>query len=93
MSEYIRQNVVVFEDLRAADLHIDAKYMGGTVGNLADAPLSKLIGVGNAGGFRSIVGGKPRRVTMCALVTSGEDPDWPDNLDTERGVFTYYGDN
>jgi hypothetical protein len=93
MSDYIRQNVVVFEDLKGADLHIDAKYIGGTVGNLADEPLSKLIGVGNAGGFRPIKGGSPKRVTMCALVTSGEDPDWPDNLDTERGVFTYYGDN
>ena len=27
------------------------------------------------------------------LYTSGEDPDWPDFLDTLTGHFTYYGDN
>lgn len=93
MPDDIKQNVVSFAELEFADLHIDALYLGGTVGNLSSEPLRKLIGVGTAGGFRSIVGGEPRRVTLCALVTSGEDPDWPDNLDTERGVFTYYGDN
>lgn len=93
MPEQLRQNIVMFEDLRNADLHIDARYLGGKATNLGAEPLSKLIGVGNAGGFRPIKGGSPRRVTLCALVTSGEDPDWPDNLDLERGVFTYYGDN
>ena len=93
MQKATGQKVVQFEERVLADLYVDAKYLGGKVGNLGDAPLSKLIGVGASGGFRSIVGGKPRRVTMCALVTSGIDPDWPDNLDIERGVFTYYGDN
>ena len=87
------QKVVQFAERESADLHVDAKYLGGSAGNLGASPLSKLIGVGSSGGFRSIVGGKPRRVTMCALITSGVDPDWPDNLDVERGVFTYYGDN
>lgn len=93
MPEYLRQNVIQFGDLKSSDLFVDAKYIGGIVGNLADEPLSKLIGVGNAGGFRHIKGGYPKRVTMCALVTSGDDPDWPDSLDVERGVFTYFGDN
>jgi hypothetical protein len=86
-------NKIRFADSPSADLHVDAIYLGGTAKNLGASPLSKLVGVGASGGFRPIVGGKPRRVTLCALVTSGEDPDWPDNLDTERGVFTYYGDN
>lgn len=93
MSEHIRQNTIAFEDLANADLHIDAIYKGGKVANYGAEPLSKLIKVGTAGGFRPIKGGTPRRVTLCALVTSGEDPNWPDNLDTERGIFTYYGDN
>jgi len=93
MSESVRHNTIAFEELLEADLHIDAIYNGGKVANLGAEPLSKLIGVGNSGGFRPITGGKPSRVTLCALVTSGEDPNWPDNLDTERGVFTYYGDN
>lgn len=87
------QKVVHFVGRESADLHVDAIYLGGTAKHLGASPLSKLIGVGTSGGFRSIVGGNPRRVTMCALVTSGINPDWPDNLDVERGVFTYYGDN
>jgi hypothetical protein len=27
------------------------------------------------------------------LYTSGSDPDWPDALDVETGLFTYFGDN
>jgi hypothetical protein len=87
------QKVVHFVGRELADLHVDAIYLGGTAKHFGASPLSKLIGVGTSGGFRSIVGGNPRRVTMCALVTSGINPDWPDNLDVERGVFTYYGDN
>ena len=30
---------------------------------------------------------------FAVLYTSGNDPDWPDTLDTETGLFTYYGDN
>ena len=90
------QNVVKFEELCMADLHIDALYLGGAAGNISDEPLNKLVpGLSNAGGFRQIVkaGNKPRRVRLCALVSSGSDPDWPDNLDQERGIYTYYGDN
>jgi hypothetical protein len=83
MSESVKHNTIAFEELLEADLHIDAIYNGGKVDNLGAEPLSKLIGVGNSGGFRPITGGKPSRVTLCALVTSGEDSNWPDNLDTE----------
>ncbi|WZF90618.1 restriction endonuclease [Marinobacter metalliresistant] len=30
---------------------------------------------------------------LLALITNFNDPDWPDHLDTESGLFTYYGDN
>ena len=30
---------------------------------------------------------------MLVLTSSMNDPDWPDALDRETGVFTYYGDN
>jgi hypothetical protein len=90
------QNVVKFDDLAKADLHVDAIYLGGAAGNISDEPLNRLVpGLSNAGGFRQIVkvANKPKRVRLCALVSSGSDPDWPDNLDQERGVYTYYGDN
>jgi hypothetical protein len=30
---------------------------------------------------------------MVVLTSSLSDPDWPDSVDRETGVFTYYGDN
>jgi hypothetical protein len=86
MSE-IKQSHLVSNDLVNSDLHLDAIYTG------KNNVLSKLIGVGVQGGFRSKKSKITKLTTLCALVTSGEEPDWPDYLDTERGVFTYYGDN
>lgn len=96
MEKSVGQNVVKFDELGKADLHVDAIYLGGDAGNISDSPLNRLVpGLSNAGGFRQIVkvANKPKRVRLCALVSSGSDPDWPDNLDQERGVYTYYGDN
>jgi hypothetical protein len=93
MSDYIRHREVAFESIRGADLQLDALYKGGKAPDLSAEPLSKLIGVGNQGGFRYIKRGNPSRVCMCALVSSMDEPDWPDSLDIERGIFTYYGDN
>ena len=86
-------NSTEFEDLRAADLAIDRTYRGGKAGNRGDDPISKLLRVGNAGGFR-FQGSPTRNLVRClALYTSGADPDWPDRLDLSDGTFTYYGDN
>ncbi len=83
----------VFEDLADADLVVDRTYRGGKAGNRGDDPISKLLPVGNAGGFR--FKGSPARdeVRLLALYTSLLDADWPDTLDLETGTFTYYGDN
>lgn len=82
-----------FSDLDRADLVVDRIYRGGDAGNVADDPLSKLVPVGNQGGFR--FKGSPLRgtVRLVVLYTSGEDVDWPDELDAASGDFTYYGDN
>lgn len=82
-----------FEDLTDADLVVDRVYRGGQAGNRGDDPISKLLPVGNAGGFR--FKGSPVRdeVVALALYTSLTDADWPDTLDLETGTFTYYGDN
>jgi hypothetical protein len=63
--------------------------MGGT----RDDPLSRLLPVGNQGGFRPA--GSPTRdsVKLAVLYTTGSEPDWPDSLDPYTGTFTYYGDN
>jgi hypothetical protein len=79
-------------ELAECDLVIDAVYEGATGSQLSGEALSKLLpGVGNLGGFR--VAGKGDDKKFVVLYSSGEDPNWPDHLDLEKGRFTYYGDN
>lgn len=79
-------------DLNKADLIVDAIYEGGRRGNAGDDPLPKLMRVDSQGGFR--YRGKVKgKLDMLVLTSSMNDPDWPDTLDTETGIFTYYGDN
>lgn len=80
-----------FSDAKSSDLVVDAVYQGGRKGNAGDDPLPSLIGVSNSGGFR--YRGKIDRLELVALTSSKMDPDWPDFLDRETGVYTYFGDN
>lgn len=69
-------------------------YTSGAQGTSGDDPIFRLVpGVGNMGGFR--IGGSLAKgtVRLTALYTTGMEVDWPDYLDVETGVFTYYGDN
>lgn len=84
--------VIPVDQLQAANLHVDACYQGGRFGNAADDPLPTLMRVDSQGGFR--YRGKVKgRLELLVLTTSMNDPDWPDALDPETGIFTYYGDN
>ena len=84
---------VVFDrdSLPTADLVIDAVYQGSRSGHSGDDPLGPLLSVSNQGGFRHL--GKVEQPRMLAITTSMNDPDWPDQLSLETGLFTYYGDN
>lgn len=82
-----------FDSLEGADLIVDAVYEGGTRGNTADDPLSRLLPCGNQGGFRYHGSPKQDSLRIIALYSSGADRDWPDSLDRETGLFTYFGDN
>ena len=84
---------VDFQWLSGVDLTVELVYRGGTRGTAADDPLAKLLPVGNQGGFR--YKGSPARgdVRLVVLYTSGQNVDWPDELDVATGTFTYYGDN
>ncbi len=82
-----------FEQLAEADLRVDAIYEGGTKGNASDDPMARLLPCGNRGGFRFKGKGTTHEYRMALLYTSGEDPDWPDTLVPETGVFSYFGDN
>ncbi len=54
-------------------------------------------GIQNVGGFRykSKVSGstKIEDAGFIVLVTNLREKEWPDHLDLETGIFTYYGDN
>src|SRR5207249_11055292 len=67
-----------FDELPSADLIVDAAYAGGRAGTYGDDPISRLLPVGNRGGFRT--SGSPRRggTRFVVLYTTGTDPDWPD---------------
>jgi hypothetical protein len=85
--------MVEFGQLATADLVVDRVYRGGTAGNAGDDPLSRLLPVGNQGGFRTYGRLVNDSVKLVVLYTSGAEPDWPDALDPYTGAFTYFGDN
>jgi hypothetical protein len=81
-------------NLEEMDLDIDEVYQGSRNGNSSDDPLPRLLGVDNGAGFRHL-GKRPGTDTLKLLVLKSNfnDPDWPDHLDYETGLLTYYGDN
>ena len=85
------QRRIPFEQVRKSDLHLDAIYVAGRTGNIGDEPLSKMLPVGNAGGFR--VSGKAPQPNLVVLFTSGEEGEWPDAIDPFTGLVRYFGDN
>jgi hypothetical protein len=54
-------------------------------------------GINNTSGFRpkSKNGGSTDILScaFCVLVTTFGETEWPDTLDRQNGIFTYYGDN
>jgi hypothetical protein len=84
------QRMVPFTELATADLYVDAVYQSGG-SRTGDDPLPRLLQVGNMGGFR--YRGTLAALEMVVLTSTLSDPDWPDEVDRETGVFTYYGDN
>lgn len=79
-------------ELSTTDLIVDALYQGGRSGNAGDDPFPKLLSMSNQGGFR-YRGDLRAKLEMVVLISTLADPDWPDSLDPESGVFTYFGDN
>jgi hypothetical protein len=83
----------LFEDLGASDLLIDAAYVGGSKGNVADDPIDRVVGGGNQGAFRYLGSPRDNNLKLCVLYSELCDPDWRDELNPESGTFVYYGDN
>ena len=82
---------IPFSEIASADFHVDAVYKGGTAGNIGDDPSTKMLPIGNAGGFR--ISGPTSAPRLVALFTSGDEGEWPDSIDPFTGLVRYYGDN
>lgn len=80
-----------FSNLPHSDLHVDALYVGGRRGNYGDDPYNPLLKVSVGGGFR--YRGSVDDLEVVVLTSDGRSVDWPDELDRETGIYTYYGDN
>ncbi|MBV0903478.1 restriction endonuclease [Haloarcula salina] len=82
------------DGLDRADLVVDAVYKGGSESNLAAATLPDLLNVGNSGGFRKATcQAGSVDLSYVVLFHNASEPSWPDKLDPESGIFTYFGDN
>lgn len=86
---------IPYNQLGTADLIVDAIYKGGTAGNIADEPLHLLFPkCGTSGGFRKVARkDDPSKMAYVILYTTMSELEWPDFLDSETGIFRYYGDN
>ncbi|MCF8522757.1 MAG: restriction endonuclease [Pontimonas sp.] len=85
---------IPFSALTTSDLLIDAVYESDRSqkkGALGSEPLSKLMGVGNLGGFRPKAG--KGGIMAVVLTSTRSEPEWPDSLDVYTGTYTYFGDN
>ena len=90
-------NIIEFQDLDKSNLIVDTIYQGGTISNIKSEVLSKLMHVGNSGGFRkckrSVNGKKINEPAYVCIFSTGEELEWRDELDRTLGRFTYWGDN
>lgn len=84
-----------FNELKEAPLIIDAIYQSGAEKNIKGEPLHVLLPrTSNQGGFRITHRQDNMRLPAYVVIyTSLEELEWPDYLDSETGVFRYYGDN
>ncbi|MDO4182172.1 MAG: restriction endonuclease [Coriobacteriia bacterium] len=84
---------VPYSQLGTADLLVETIYKGG-VGNLEE-PIHHLFPkCGNMGGFRKVRRADGSgKLAYVILYTTMSELEWPDYLDSETGVFRYYGDN
>ncbi|MFE3799790.1 restriction endonuclease [Nocardia tengchongensis] len=87
------ERVVGFDDLEASDLFLDRIYAGKTLNGRSVDPLKQIFKVGVQGGIRFRGSAVKNQVRLVVLYSTGEDPDWRDNLDPETGILEYYGDN
>lgn len=82
--------IVSNNNLGTSNLIVGAMYEGGPT--ISHEPLHHLVGTGNMGGIRTR-NSKSGKTAFVAPLTTSEVKDWPDKIDLETGVVTYFGDN
>ena len=88
---YLVDKPITGKDRLNWKLYVDAIYIANSnVKNIGSEVISKLMGVGNQGGFRYV--GPAESPQYVVLFTSGEHEFWRDELDIYTGVLLYYGD-
>lgn len=86
--------LIPFSDLGKADLHVDVICEGGPQKNIGADPISKILPVGNSGGFRPVrVNLNIKVPNQVVLYSEADHLDWPDHFDNTTGIYRYYGDN
>jgi hypothetical protein len=87
-------HIIYSDDLDKTDLIVDHIYVGSRKGNAADDPLPHLLNVDSGAGFR-LLGRRTslNTIKMLVLKSNFNDPAWPDHLNHETGILTYFGDN
>lgn len=90
---------VDFKDAKGANLVAGNVYGAGLNGNFSGDPISNLFPkLGNRSGFRKKLceNAKGRNIAgewaYIALQATGGVSEWPDKIDSENNIFTYYGD-
>lgn len=73
-------NSVPFSQLKNSDLIVDTVYEGGRTGNLSSEVISKLLHVGNSGGFRKCMqradGVRTGEEAYVCIYSTGEEIEW-----------------
>jgi hypothetical protein len=80
---------VNWEELHHADLVPGKVYKSGEGHGLSKEALSRLMGVGNTGGFRWR--GKSTEAPFIVLTSTGNETIWPDSR--QGRILKYFGDN
>lgn len=86
---------IQFNELKQANLIVDAIYERGTSGTFKDDPICYLMECENQGGFRKrgTTKATPFVLHYVVLTSTQEDEDWKDTIDEKTGILIYHGDN
>lgn len=90
-----RDNIVFeYNELTSAPLIVKAVYKAkGNSNGIMGEPLTKLLKVGNMGGFRISGSLKNDCINYVVLFSTLVEPNRPDSINEDKNIVTYYGDN